>query len=603
MSVRPLSLALAAAVTACANAGESIETPAPSAASAPPLPSPPPVVAAAPAGLPHVRVDGQAFPDKVIALTWDDGPDVSTLELAAYLKNHRISATFFVVRSWVDGLSDDPGDGKGVFESGYEFLPILGDLVELGHRVGNHTLHHVGLREAAGAATVDRELRENQQSLDPFLTNELRLFRAPGGGWGSFAAGIVDGDPYLQRMVGPIAWDVDRKDWDESLHCRGPRGAFECERHGPGGALRMKPAVVAARYVASIESAGHGIVLLHDRVGHVGSTYGLDVAQAMIPQLEARGFVFAAPVLRFSPLVVRHREADLSDARRWDPASLRLGDVNGDGREDLCGRDALGVRCAISVQSTSGGDSMPRTVFRRSDTGTATATVPAGEIRLADVSGDGQDDVCVAAPTGIACATSNVAGELGAFRTWSRDDHAAAFRFADVDGDGKADACSRTAAGIACAHNAGKRFEAARTWLADMSDARGWGAARFASTVQLADVDGDGRADVCGRGPNGVACALSSGKGFGKVEKWAVGADFAEGELHFGDLNGDRRADVCGHTREGIACALSTARGFTKATLWHAGDVTEAQLGDVNGDGRADLCGRAPEGLACALAP
>jgi peptidoglycan/xylan/chitin deacetylase (PgdA/CDA1 family) len=562
---------------------------------------------------PHTRIDGSAFPDHVIALTWDDGPDASTLALASYLKSHRLSATFFVVSSWVDGLSDDPGDGKGVFQSGYSFLPILGDLVELGHRVANHTLNHVVLREAVGAKTVDRELRENQQNLDPFLTNELRLFRAPGGGWGSFAQGIVDHDAYLARMVGPVAWDVDRKDWDESLNCRGPRGIFECERLGPGGSLRMKPSVVAARYVASIESANHGIVLLHDRVGHVGSTYGLEVAQAMIPQLEARGFVFAAPVLRFSPLVVRHHEADVSEAHaHWDASALGIGDVNGDGREDACGRDALGISCAISVQSSPGSDgAMPKAVFRRVRRAATEpdAAAPPGAIHLADVTGDGQADVCVAAPDGIACAASNAVGELGPFRSWSRDDHAASMRFADVDGDGKADACTRTSTGVACARNVGRKFDPARSWLADMTDARGWRDAKYASTVQLADVDGDGRADVCGRGPTGVQCALSTGKGFGRLDKWSAATELADGALHFGDLNGDGRDDVCGHTQEGIVCALSTGRTFTKPTLWlalalaAAPELVDPHLGDVNGDGRADLCGRTPAGLACALAP
>ena len=420
-------------------------------------------------------------------------------------------------------------------------------------------------------------------------------------------------------MVGPIAWDVDRKDWDESLHCRGPRGTSECEHLGPGGALRMKPAVVAARYVASIESAGRGIVLLHDRVGHVGSTYGLEVAQAMIPQLEARGFVFAAPVLHFSPPLLRERALELSDANRWDPSTVRVGDVNGDGRDDACGRGAAGVSCAVSVQSAgTGDDRMPRTVFRAARHGATTAgerPVPAGALHLADITGDGQADVCVAALDGIACAASNVAGELGPFRSWSRDNHASSFRFADVDGDGKADACSRTAQGIACARNLGRRFDVAHTWLADMTDARGWRAPRYASTVQLADVDGDGRADVCGRGPNGVMCALSNGKGFGKMEPWSTSSDFADGDLHFGDLNGDRRDDVCGRSREGIVCALSTAHGFTRASVWLTADVARAQgwerpelaatiqLGDVNGDGRADLCGRNAEGVACALAP
>jgi peptidoglycan/xylan/chitin deacetylase (PgdA/CDA1 family) len=605
-----LKLALALALPALGCTAEPTDAVAPAPALSPAL-SP----ARSP---PHTRVDGRAFPDKVIALTWDDGPDANTLELAAYLSRRRISATFFVVSSWIEGLSDDPGDGKGVFASGYEFLPILGDLVGLGHRVANHTLNHVVLREAAGARTVDRELRENQQNLDPFLTNELRLFRAPGGGWGPFAAGIVDGDPYLSRMVGPIMWDIDRKDWDESLHCRGPRGTFECERAGPGGALRMKPSVVAARYVASIESTGHGIVLLHDRVGHVGSTYGLEVAQAMIPQLEARGFVFAAPVLRFSEPVVRHHEANLSDAHRWDPSTVRIGDVNGDGRDDVCGRDTLGVTCAISVQSASSiDDRMPRTVFRAVHRSAQPNAAPAGAIHLADVTGDGQADVCIATSAGISCAASNVVGELGAFRSWSSGDPSALvdLAFADVDGDGKADACSRTAGGILCAKNLGRRFDTARTWLADMTDARGWADAKYAATIHLADVDGDGRADVCGRGPLGLVCALSNGKGFGKTERWAAPSDLGEGDLRFGDLNGDGKDDVCSIGQDGVVCALSTAHSFTRATPWLDADAVRAQgwqrpelaatlrLGDVNGDGRADLCGRGETGVACALAP
>ena len=625
----PLASLAALALTAASCTGPGEPTEAPAAAVVPPpalvaTPAPTPVAPSTPST--HTRVDGRAFPDKVIALTWDDGPDRNTLELASYLKRHRVSATFFVVSAWIDGISEEPGDGTGVFESGYEYLPILGDLVGLGHRVANHTLNHVVLREGAGAALVDRELRQNQRNLDPFLTNELRLFRAPGGGWGSFGQGIVDRDPYLTRMVGPVAWDVDRKDWDESLHCRGPRGIEECERLGPGGALRMKASVVAARYVDSIESAGHGIVLLHDRVGHVGSTYGLSIAQTMIPQLEARGYVFAAPVLRFSALSAREHESSLllSDAHRWDPSTVRVGDVNGDGREDVCGRSAAGVTCAISVQSTwAPDDHLPHTVFRtsrRNGAGPTTlpAKMPAGAIHLADVTGDGQADVCIAADDGISCAASNVVGELGAFKSWSRDDHAAAFRFADVDGDGKADACSLTTLGIACAKNLGGRFDVARAWLADAGDAQGWATPRYASSVQLADVDGDGRADVCGLGPRGVVCALSTGKGFARLERWSQGADFAapvSGGLRFGDLNGDGREDVCALGADGIACAFSTGHGFTKTTVWIDAAATTAegwqnadlaqtiQLGDVNGDGRADLCGRGRAGIVCGLAP
>ena len=125
--------------------------------------------------------------------------------------------------------------------------------------------------------------------------------------------------------------------------------------------------------------------------------------------------------------------------------------------------------------------------------------------------------------------------------------------------------------------------------------------------MQLADLDGDGRSDVCGRGPAGIQCALSTGKAFGRLDLWSDAAELQSGTLLFGDLNGDGREDVCGHARAGITCAFSTGRSFTKPTLWlaleKAANVSDARLGDVNGDGRVDLCARTPAGLACALAP
>ena len=321
-----------------------------------------------------------------------------------------------MVGAWVAGLSEEPGQGADVFATGHQAIPVLGALVALGHHVANHTLNHVLLSDAP-AAVVDHQLRANQEAIDPFATGGLRLFRVPGGAWSAAASAVVDGDPTLARLVGPVRWDIDGKDWEGSLYCRSQRPALECEPAAPGKASRVKPAVIAQRYLAAAESAGHGIVLLHDRVGHVGSDYALQVARVLIPALAARGFVFAAPVLRFSPLAAH---AALPEAPRSEPTPAELGPAH----------EALG-----------------------------TAVDPA------------------------------------------------TIRFGDVNGDGRADVCGRSAAGLFCALANGRSFLKPTLWLAGMSDAAGW--APYGASLELRDVDGDGRADVCARGPEGVVCALA----------------------------------------------------------------------------------------------
>ncbi len=578
----------------------------------------------------RAQLDGHRFPDKVIALTWDDGPDTNTLALAAYLNREHVSATFFVVREWAGGLSDDPGSGKHEFETGYEYLPILGDLVQLGHRVGNHTLNHVLLSQAR-PDLLDRELKDNQESIDPFLTNELRIFRAPGGAWSAPASRVTDADPYLLDLVGPVRWDIDRKDWDSSLDCRSSHPAAECEPEGPGHRSRVKPQVVAQRYLSSIEEAGHGVVLFHDRVGDVGSKYALEVAEHVIPELRARGFVFVAPVLGFVAPAPRLAPAAGANGRVMATmASLRLGDLDGDGRADAFIHAPGDRRCARSVElAGTEEDRRPRTVFQ--DDGAAESKLhscasrfESEDVELADVNGDGRADVCAKMGFGVACAIVDRAGECGPALKWSLfedkgdgkaegDAADSPVRFGDLDGDGKADVCAPSSRGLVCSLSSGRAFGEERVW-ASPSGGDGWLLPDNERWLQLGDVNGDGLADACGRGATGVVCALSTGHGFAHAEPWTT-----EKELHaatwlgVGDVNGDNRADVCGFVGGLVVCALSTGRGFTRPSVWFSAGVsdesarllagTSLALGDVNGDGRADLCGYGPDGVLCAMAP
>lgn len=335
----------------------------------PPFPSPSSLPtelrsAAVPVSPPRPPLRGTDFPDGVIALTWDDGPDVHSLELARLLRDARVSATFFVVGAWIEGLSEEPGYGRTKLATGFSYEPVLAELVALGHRVGSHSLNHVLL----GHAT--RDLARDQFAPLPLSGDRVKMFRAPGGWWTAESSAAFD-QPELADLVGPIHWDLDAKDWESSLYCRSDSPKTECEPGPKPNEPRVKPEVIARRYLAQIEAARRGIVLLHDRVGDVGSRYALDVARVLVPALVARGFVFAPPVLRFGAM---------------SPASVpaghvHTGDLNGDGLPDRCEASAAGVACALASADGFAGASL-------------WSTERLGDFTLADVNGDGRADLC-----------------------------------------------------------------------------------------------------------------------------------------------------------------------------------------------------------------
>ncbi|MCA9547377.1 MAG: phosphodiester glycosidase family protein, partial [Myxococcales bacterium] len=97
----------------------------------------------------------------------------------------------------------------------------------------------------------------------------------------------------------------------------------------------------------------------------------------------------------------------------------------------------------------------------------------------------------------------------------------------DVDGDGRADVCGRGAAGLWC-HRAGDGgFAAARAFEVALSDAQGWADPSNGSTLRFGDLDGDGRADVCARANAGIRCWLGAPDGVG--DRW-VGPALSDDE-------------------------------------------------------------------------
>jgi hypothetical protein len=161
---------------------------------------------------------------------------------------------------------------------------------------------------------------------------------------------------------------------------------------------------------------------------------------------------------------------------------------------------------------------------------------------------------------------------------WSDWDSVADYQLADVSGDGRADLIGRIGSYINVGLSTGSSFAARTRWV-------------YWSTsydYTFADVNGDGRADLVGRSGSTVQVSLSTGTGFGASTTWAswpVAQDYK-----LADVNGDGKFDLVGRDSSGVYVALSSGSSFgTSSKWWNLHSSWTYQMGDINGDGMADL--------------
>ncbi|MFI7580366.1 FG-GAP-like repeat-containing protein, partial [Kocuria kalidii] len=143
----------------------------------------------------------------------------------------------------------------------------------------------------------------------------------------------------------------------------------------------------------------------------------------------------------------------------------------------------------------------------------------------------------------------------------------------------------------------------------DLSYAQGWRVGQHPR--QLADVNGDGRADAVGFGDAGVIVGYGLDHGafspttlkassFGRDQGWRVDRH----ERALADLNGDGRADVVGFGEDGLYLSYSAPNGVFTTPSHSDPDLADygvdqgwrvdrhpRELADVDGDGRADVVG------------
>jgi peptidoglycan/xylan/chitin deacetylase (PgdA/CDA1 family) len=148
----------------------------------------------------------------------------------------------------------------------------------LGHIVGNHTHSHPHLAQLvrAGGDAVPEVASTDALVADGF--DGPVYFRPPYGEWSASVAEQLNSAPApTAPHIGPVGWDIDATDWE-----------LWQDRVGAGEAADV--------YLQAIESAGRGIVLMHDSTADSDFIKQGNAAYAttrlLVPELRRRGYTF-----------------------------------------------------------------------------------------------------------------------------------------------------------------------------------------------------------------------------------------------------------------------------------------------------------------------
>ncbi|BDA66869.1 polysaccharide deacetylase [Calothrix sp. PCC 7716] len=180
--------------------------------------------------------------DKIIALTFDDGPwPKYTEQVLDILKTNNVKGTFFVIGN---NMKNMPEVGKRI--------------VTDGHTIANHTWHHWYHRLSPSIAA--KEINDTEEIIYKVTGVRTNLFRPPGGVLGNGPAAYARSKKYSVIM-----WSADSNDY-------------------------KRPA--ASRLIGNVMrfSKPGGIVLMHDGGGVRDST--VKALPEMIKKFKQQGYRF-----------------------------------------------------------------------------------------------------------------------------------------------------------------------------------------------------------------------------------------------------------------------------------------------------------------------
>ncbi len=174
--------------------------------------------------------------DKVVALTFDDGPSQYTDKILKLLKKYDACATFFVVGNKVNFYDD-----------------TLREMLKQGSEIGNHSYSHKLLTRLS-EKEFKEDLNKTQEIIKKLTGFTPKVFRPTYGGYTNKIKKYTD--------LSFVLWDVDSRDWS----------------------VKKKDKILK-NVLPNVKSGS--IVLMHDN-----HEYSLKALEPMIKELKAKGYKF-----------------------------------------------------------------------------------------------------------------------------------------------------------------------------------------------------------------------------------------------------------------------------------------------------------------------
>jgi peptidoglycan/xylan/chitin deacetylase (PgdA/CDA1 family) len=203
--------------------------------------------------------------NNVIALTFDDGPDLTNTPIVLdQLKNKGVKATFFI---------NTENSATVSVNTNTTAQAIVKRIVNEGHVLANHSVHHEHLPQDT-AARVTSEVNDVQTTVNTIFgasAPKLTLFRAPFGEpyQTRDATGLALVAPIVKAVSVHVGWGIDTFDYN----C--PTGNSTCVVNS------------FTSKVGTVGNGAYGVVLMHS----IHSQTAGAVAQ-IIDYSTSRGFVF-----------------------------------------------------------------------------------------------------------------------------------------------------------------------------------------------------------------------------------------------------------------------------------------------------------------------